>query len=979
MHIAFVATLFIGQLAQEPDAPVPAREAAARMTVPDGFKVTLFAGEPDVKQPIAFTFDDRGRLWVVECYSYPKWHADPKQGKDRVLIFEDTDGDGQFDKRTVFAENLSNLSGIEYGFGGIWLCSLPNLIFIPIKDDKPAGPPEIKLDGWDMKCGHNVFNGLKWGPDGWLYGLNGILSNSKVGPPGTPEKDRVFLNCGVWRYHPTRKKFEAYAHGTTNPWGLDWNEHGEMFITNCVIGHLWHVVPGAHFERMFGQDVNPHAYGLLKSCADHIHWGGGSWTSSRGGQGVHSEAGGGHAHVGCMIYQGDNWPQRYRGGVFMCNLHGGRINHDILERNGSSYVARHGKDFLFANDPWFRGLALDYGPDGGVYLADWTDTGECHNYKVAHTASGRIYKIIYEDKASGGRKPAGKVDLAKLSDEELVKLQTHPNHWFVRHARRILQERRHAGSLGKNTREHILDDVPVTHRLQQVSALHVVEGIDEELYLKLSRDDSEWVRSFLVRTSSERLISDALERRLREMALQDPSPVVQLSIASLLQRLPTSNRMNVGLDFLLKRDYSADPYLPWMVWYANEPNVAEHPKFVLALTNLVGIPTPLHRELIARRVTDREALGYQMILDASLGRTSPAYQRDLLRGLVQALKGRRGLEPPKSWEKGFSLLVESPLEEVRQLSLLLGMQMRDERARKRLESISSDATQSQNSREHALRVLLMEPTKDLARQLHRYLDDPMLRRAAITGLANVEDPQTPALLLDRFGNFSADEQSSALETLSTRPPYALALLDAVASKRISRADLSQATLRQLLALNSKEVTAKVEQVWGSLRPSSAEKTQLIAKYKALLTGATLKKADKGHGRALFAKTCAQCHRLFGEGGEIGPDITGAQRNNLDYILENIVDPSAVVQREFLVSVVTTSSGRTITGIVKQETNRALTLQTQNEVLVLPKDDIEAVQQTRMSMMPDGLLDNLRLEDVRDLIGYLASPVQVPTK
>ena len=438
------------------------------MTLPDGFKATLFAGEPDVVQPIAMCFDARGRLWVAECMSYPTWLKDPKEGKDRILIFEDTDGDGTFDKRTVFADKLANVSALQVGFGGVFVGATPYLLFIPDKngDDIPDGPPEIVLDGFDIKTGHNAMSSLTWGPDGWLYGTHGIQAVLHLGKPGTPADKRAVMDCGVWRYHPVRKEVEAFAHGTTNPWGLDFDEYGQMFITNCVIGHLWHVVPGAHFERMYGQDLNSNVYGLMKMCADHLHWGGGKWTTSRGNKDgpapEHSEAGGGHAHVGCMVYLGDNFPDRYRGGVFMCNLHGNRINNDILERKGSSYVARHGKDFLFANDPWFRGIALCYGPDGGVYVSDWCDTGECHNYKVVDRTNGRIYKITY-GKAKNpaetvvhrgiqrdlARKLGKNWDLSKLPDSELVKMQEHKNEWFVRTARRILQERAAEGKLDR--------------------------------------------------------------------------------------------------------------------------------------------------------------------------------------------------------------------------------------------------------------------------------------------------------------------------------------------------------------------------------------------------------------------------------------------------------------------------------------------------------------------------------------------------
>ena len=228
------------------------------------------AAEPTLIKPIAMTTDERGRLWVVESHSYPHWLKDGKTaGKDRVLIFE-PDGKGGYSHK-VFLDNGVNLSGIAVGFGGVYLCSVPRLIFVPMKDDKPSCKEVVLLDGWSLKTKHNVVNGLDWGPDGWLYGLNGIQSQSLVGAPGTPKEDRVSMDCGTWRYHPVRKVFEWVASGTTNPWGMDWDEHGEIFITNCVIKHVFHVVPGGHYVRMYGQDVNPHVYGFSAPHAPALH------------------------------------------------------------------------------------------------------------------------------------------------------------------------------------------------------------------------------------------------------------------------------------------------------------------------------------------------------------------------------------------------------------------------------------------------------------------------------------------------------------------------------------------------------------------------------------------------------------------------------------------------------------------------------------------------------------------------------------
>lgn len=979
--LALFALLTFAALAAPPgsDGPLPPRVAPRRMTLPEGFTATLFAGEPDVVQPIAFAFDPRGRLWVAECHSYPKWLSDRKAGTDRLLIFEDTDGDGHFDKRTVFHRKLANVSGLAVGFGGVWVCATPHLLFIPDRnrDDVPDGEPIVVLDGWDLKAQHNVVNGLAWGPDGWLWGCNGILSKSLVGAPGTPARERVALNCGVWRYHPVAKRIEAVAHGTTNPWGLDFDAHGEAFITNCVIHHLWHVVPGAHFQRMFGEDINPHNYGLLPSVADHIHWGGGHWTSSRGGQGSHSEAGGGHAHSGAMIYLGDNWPARFRGGAFTCNIHGNRLNHDILERRGSTYVARHGRDFLLANDPWFRGLAVQLGPDGAAYVSDWCDTGECHNYQVADTSNGRIYRVSY------GKPTPFREDLAKLSDAELVKRQLHPNEWHVRQARLLLQERAAAGTLDPKTaaalKTMLARQPNDLHRLRALWALHGIGAADESLLLAQTHAPAEDLRVWAVRLAVEgRSASAKLLARLVEMAASDPAPRVRLALASALQRLPIAQRDPIARALIRHQEDADDLYLPLMYWYGIEPIVAAAgPSRAGHLLKEARIP--LLREYVARRLL---ALPGQ---DATLNEIvhgladidEPPLHRDVLRGVQEALSGRRSLPMPAHWKQAYPALSASPLPEVRERALALAVQFGDERAFKALRTTVENAQAPASTRHSALATLLFKHTSDLVPLLHKLLDDPALRAQAARGLAAFDDPATPRLLLKQYAKWNAEERADALATLASRPAYAQALLDAVGAGAVPRGDVSAFTVRQLHALKNPDVTRRLEKVWGKVRPASREKAALLKKHRAALTTANLKNANLSHGRALYVKQCAACHRLFGTGGDVGPDLTGSQRANLDYVLENVLDPSAIVPREYQVHVLTTKAGRVLTGIIKQETDRAVVVQTQNERLTVPRDEIEERSASAVSMMPEGLLDSLRAEEVRDLIAYLASPGQVP--
>ena len=583
------------------------KQSAQGITLPKGFQVSVFAAEPDVRQPIAMTFDDRGRLWVAECYTY----ADRKVNynlalRDRIIILEDADGDGRFDKRTVFHDGIQRLTSIALGFGGVWVTAAPNLLFIPDAnlDDKPDGEPKVLLDGWNTgKVRHNIVNGLKWGPDGWLYGRHGIQDTSKVGKPGTSEEERIELRCCMWRYHPTREVFEVVTEGTTNSWGHDWNRHGQLFFINTVIGHLWHGVPGAYFKRMYGQHYNKHLYELIDQTADHFHWDTGfKWSKARKQEGETDSKGGGHAHCGMMIYQGDNWPSRYRDKVFTVNLLGRRVNCDRLERKGSSYVGKHEPDFLKVKDSWFRGIELDYHFDGTVYLLDWSDVSECHENDGVHRSSGRVYRIQY------GKPKKVTIDLSSLSSPELVQLQLHENARFPRHARRILQERAAKGDdLGEASKdlEKIFTNNPeVTKKLKALWCLYVMGKLNEDRLVSLLSNDEEHIRVWAIRllfdleTPSSKAIAEIVK-----LAKREKSGLVRLYMASTLRKLPLDERWELASHLAQGMNLAKDSVLPLMVWYGIEPSVVGNPKEALKLAGKSKMEKL--RQFIPRRLAEK--------------------------------------------------------------------------------------------------------------------------------------------------------------------------------------------------------------------------------------------------------------------------------------------------------------------------------------------------------------------------------------
>jgi putative membrane-bound dehydrogenase-like protein len=604
LAVSFLCCISSALFGAEPDAPLPPLEAARTMDVPDGFDVTLFAGEPDVRQPISFCIDDRGRLWVAEAYSYPNHSATPSNQElnDRILIFEDVDNDGQFDKRTIFYDKLNYVTGIEVGFDGAWVMSPPYFYFIPDRDhdDVPDGEPQVLLDGFGNHANsHNLANGFAWGPDGWLYGTHGRTNWSMLGKPGTPDEQRVRFDGGVYRYHPVHHVWEPFADGTTNPWGIDFDDYGQGFVCNCVNPHLFHVIQGAHYEPWRGRASGQYTYRRIDTIADHLHFVGVSNIRDGIGSDAEDVIGGGHAHCGTMIYLGGTWPEQYRNTVFMNNIHGKRVNNDILRRVGSGYAASHGPDLMKSKDSWFMGVTIKYGPDGSVFVSDWSDTGECHSVKNTRRHTGRIYKITH------GTPTHSDKDVAKLSNDELVNAQLNRNDWWVRHARRVLQERTARGDdmsqVNDSLHAMFNDQTEVPRKLRALWALHLTGGLDESMLVEQLLHDSEYVRAWAVRLLSEpsTLSPRALERFV-ELAAQGDSPFVRLHLASALQRLPVAQRWSIAEALVARAEDASDQNLPLMIWYGIEPLVHEDIDRFVRLAASAKIP--LVRQHIARRV-----------------------------------------------------------------------------------------------------------------------------------------------------------------------------------------------------------------------------------------------------------------------------------------------------------------------------------------------------------------------------------------
>ncbi len=976
MHQSLIQTLITLALlssltiaAEYPERALSPADALARVTVPDGFAVDTIAAEPNVVQPIAICFDARGRLWAAEGLTYPNRAAEG-QGKDRILIFSDEDGDGSYETRKVFIEGLNLVSGMEHGFGGVFVGAAPYLLFIPDanQDDVPDGKPEILLDGWGYEDTHETLNSFRWGPDGWLYGCHGIFTHSKVGKPGTPDADRIAINAGYWRFHPVRRDFEVFAHGTSNPWGIDFNDFGEMFAEACVIPHLWHIIPGARYQRQAGQHFNPNTYEDVRTIADHRHWVGNiadhaAWKDQDTvviPESV-SAAGGGHAHSGFSICLIDSFPAELHNDALFFNIHGHRLNHDKLKPNGSGYTGSHAPDLMMANDTRFLGLSLRQGPGNALYYADWQDDTSCHRSDSLRwdRSDGRIYRLRY------GKSQPWSGNLHKASDLELATYQSGRDEWLLRTARTVLQERVADGKSLDATAVEFLSKTLISHsdptrRLRAFWTLYACGLIAPATQLN---SEDPYVLNWAIRLDAEdHEISPETLSRWIKLASKNPSPVVRLALCSALQRIPAEAAIQLAQAIAPHLD-PADPNTSLLFWYGLEPLVPAHPETALELA--LACPDDKILGWVARRLELKDAPDRIILLLDSTQKPASLVFEALRRRLNDHTDERIG---PESLHRIEKLATQGP-EDLRDSASLVAVTAGSISLRDRAWSILSDSTQTREKRLDALAALSI-----------RWQDSDKIRLLSVLAQSDtrVDIIEKAPDLLDTPDLFArlpdlTDQEKQRLLRLAHRSDRIAILFTWFNTNQLAPADMPADLLTNLRQSAKPDAQDAIEKIWPS-KPAGAAPAQ-IAEWKTKLTAERLAAADVKNGRAVFDRTCASCHKLFGEGGEIGPELTGGDRTSLDHWLDNIVTPNALIGAGYeLVQI--DHDGKTSVGMLAREDKDKVALKMVGSEEAIVKTTITARKPLGISMMPENLLATMNEDETAALIAYLMGSAQV---
>jgi putative membrane-bound dehydrogenase-like protein len=962
---------------------VPPQEARKTLRVAKGLEFQLVAHEPMVRQPVSITFDDRGRLWVLQYLQYPnpnglkpvevdqylrtKYDRVPEpppggpKGADRVVILDDQDEQGRYRRAKDFVTGLDLASGMALGYDGLFVLQPPYLLFYPDKDrdDVPDRDPEVLLKGFGMEDAHALANSLTWGPDGWLYGAQGSTVTAKV--------RGVEFQQGVWRYHPVTKEFELFAEGGGNTWGIDFDRHGQLFAGGNTTEPLCHHVQGGYYIKGFGKHGplhNPYAFGHFNPVAHH-----GFLGSALTG--------------GFVIYQGGLFPERFNDAVIYPNLRANAMRVSRLVPEGSTFTTHFQEDFVVSTDRWFRPVKGLVGPDGALYVADWYD------YNISHTDpkdrskwyqpsrdTGRIWRVVPE--GTNPRADGPKWPLSRLSSDELVDLLKHPNAWYSREARRILMERRDR-TIVRRLADMVRRERDGTLALEALWALYVSGGALAPEFLR-HRDPH--VRAWTVRLLGDRRAEDPRTAHqlasLVSLAKRETSPTVRSQLACTSRRLPGPLGLPVVEQLLGRSEDVADPHIPLLLWWAVEDKAISDRERVLKLVDSAEAwNRPITRAVVVERLARRylaEGKPEDFATCARLLHLAPnSDERErLVRAMEQQMEGLHFDRAPEALasELGPYLEHENTSPALVRLCLRLGLGLAYPLASAR----AGDAARPASERADYVRTLGELRRPDSLRLLIGLLGEGQpapVRAAALLALQRYEATEVADALVGRYPTMPPDLRDKARDVLVSRPSWAAAAVAAAENGSLPAKDFSLDQVRRILLHKDPGLNTRAEKLWGQVRAATSREKQgrVMAVSQILAAG----KGDPARGKPLVAKVCLNCHQLFGEGEKIGPDLTAVDRKNLDVLLPNVIDPGAVIREGYQQYVVATADGRVLSGLLAENSGGKVTvLDAKGVRTTLREGEAESVSRADASLMPEGILDPLSDQELRDLFAYLRS-------
>lgn len=944
-------------------------EAIKKMTVPEGFAVELVAAEPAIVNPVAMAIDDRGRFWITESLEYPR--RAPGPGKDRVKVLESTKGDGVYDKVVTVIEGLNIPSGIAVGHGGVWLANSPDILFYPFEDEAALklGKPEVVVSGFGRDDTHELPNSLTWGPDGWLYGLNGVFNRSRVKHRG---KDFDF-SCALFRIHPKTKNFELFCEGTSNPWGVAVDGEGSFFVSACVIDHLWHLVQSGYYLRQ-GGPYPPFTW-KIESIVKHRH----------------QKA----AYCGITWFDSDAYPEEYRGKLFMGNIHGNCINSDELTRDGSTYFGKLRPDFLSANDAWFMPVVQKVGPDGCLYILDWYDRYHCYQDANRDPAGidrqlGRLYRVTYK-----GHKPAGTFDLKSETDDKLIERLASPNIFYRERAQRILVERafrRQTEPAAASTdwllklQKLALDEkAPRNARLHALWACVSGPSYDPAFHAKVLQDKDATIRAFGVRDATNRGEAPAEIGKTIAALAADLSPDVQLQVAVAAARVKGLDPIPVLIDVLANAGH--DKLLPHIVWQNLHPLLEAQGDRYLKLVGERDLEAAPNLTRLMPRVVDRilasKAPNPKALAELVATMSGAKGDRESAAGLLASITAKiQNGELKDEQVKDLSDAVAPTLPRLRNgpnqfLALeaaFLAATLRNEAAIEETRKVLSAPERADVHRLKALSALAFVGDAKALDTVGDILGDPKLASPALRGkilnaLGKLDHPKVADAVLTRYAAMDPELQPKAIEVLTTRAGWSKALLGEIAAKKIPSAALNVNQVRRLLASKDGDLVKQVVKVWGTVRDGrNPAREKVVAQMRDLIKTTP---GDPHKGVLVFKKVCAQCHKLHGEGQEVGPDITGNGRSDFEQLLSNVFDPSLVIGAGYHGVTVANANGQVVTGLLVEDSPQRVVLKVQGGKLeTIARGNVEQISVSKVSYMPEDLEKQLQSQEIVDLFAYI---------